>query len=217
MNSTVEDDQQERRTGLAASMPPALYESLSALLQRLCGSRNESAVRTILLTAPRPGSGASYISSCISTLLAEMFGTVLLADGQAVDAVSRRRAVPMRSDCTSVRGSRLSVLGKAEARAIVAHTGKKEEKVRFVIDSLLNEFDYVIVDAPALSISKAAQTISPHVDAVLLVVVPNETDIGDITAARRKLLSSGSRVLGAIYNTALDQSDTTTGYTPCND
>lgn len=218
MKSTAEDYRhQEQQTGLATSMPSALYESLSALIQRVYGAKNDSAVRTIMVTAVQPGSGVSYISSCLSMLLAETFGTSLLVDGQAVADLARRRVLPVRSNCTSVSQSRLSVLGKAEAAQIVDRAEKKEEDIGFVIDSLLPEFEYVIVDAPALSVSKVAQTVSPHVDGVLLVVVPNETDIGDIRAARKTFESTGARLLGAVYNTILDHSGTTTGYTPCND
>jgi Mrp family chromosome partitioning ATPase len=228
VNSTTEDLQQvgkvsggpctqKQQTVLPSSMPLAIYESFSTLIQRLYVSANGSPVRTVVVTAVHPESGVSYVSSCLSTLLAEKFGTTLLVDGHAVANLARRRVVPMRSDCSSVRRSRLSVLGKAKAAEIVDHTGKKEESFQFVIESLLHEFEYVIVDAPALSVSRVAQALSPHVDGVLLVVVPNQTDIGDICSARQKLVSTGGHLLGAIYNTTLDHSGATTGPTPCND
>lgn len=217
VNSTLETKRLEEQMELRTSMPSALYDALSALVRRVYGSQNGTRVRTLMVTATRPDSGVSYISSCFATLVAGMLGTSLLIDGRAVLGLARRRVVPLRSDCTSVGHSRLSVLGKAEAAEITAHAQRRGESVRFVIDSLLNEFDYAIVDAPALSVSRAAQAISPHVDGVLLVVVPNETDIVELSAARKKLMSAGTHVLGAIYNTTLDHSDSPTGYTPCND
>lgn len=205
---------QIQQPALSASMPPALLESLTTLIQRVFLSINGAAVRTVVVTSAQPGSGVSYISSCLATLLAG-FGSTLLLDGHALFSLAHRRVVPALTDCTSIKQSQLSVFGKAEAEEIAHNTKTKGENVLSEIDALFLEFDYVIVDAPALSVSKAAPTVSIHADGVLLVVVPNETEIADVCAARKKLEAVGSRLLGAIYNTILDHSGTT-GYTPCN-
>lgn len=217
MNSSITTNRSEEHSGLRASMPAALYDSLYTLVQRIYGARNGARPRTIMLTAAKPASGVSYISSCLSTLLADVLGTSLLMDGHAALTLARRRFAPMRSDCTSVDEGRLSVLGRAEAKEISEGSPKGRMNAQLVMDSLINEFDYIVVDAPALSASKVAHILSPHVDGVLLVVVPNETDIFDISVARKTLSSRGARILGAVYNMILDHHDTTTGHLPCSD
>jgi hypothetical protein len=144
----------------------------------------------------------------MSTLVAEVFGTSVLADGQVIADLARKGTLPTRTDCAPIRHSRLWVLGTAEAAKMSAHTREKEVPVRSILDSLLHDFEYLVVDAPALSISKAAEALSSEVDGIILVVVPHETDIDDISAARVKLTSHGGHVLGAIYNTSLDTSGT---------
>lgn len=213
----VEVRKQELQTGLAAIMPPPLFESLVMIAERAIGSTEEAAVRSIMVTAARPGSGVSYIASCLSTVIAEMFGASLLADAEAISKLAARGVLPRPADCVSIRHSRLSVLGRAEAEDVVAKEERSEETVKSVVESLLKDFKYVVVDAPAISASRVPQSIAPHVDGVLLVVVPNLTDIFDISVARRKFAAMGARVLGAIYNSTLDPTGVTTGYTPCND
>jgi len=209
VNSTLDAQYSPRQQlGLHTAMPDALHEAFTSLIQRVYVSSQNSSVRILMVTAAQPGSGVSYIASCLSTLLAEKFGSTLLIQGRVLDDLARRRVRPVRSDCASVKQSRLSVLGETEAAEIVDHLGRGKKDVPFVIDWLLHEFEYVIVDAPALSMSKIALTLSPHVDGVLLVVVPNETDIGDVRGARNRLKSADAHLLGAIYNTILDHSGT---------
>jgi Mrp family chromosome partitioning ATPase len=191
----------------AASMPPGLYGALSTLAQRVYATDGDRTVRTVMVTAARPQSGVSYISSCLSTLVAEVFGKCVLVDGQVVADLARKGQLPSRSDCTSIKHSRLWVLGTAEGAEISAQARGKKAPVRAILDSLLGDFEYVVVDTPALSESKAAEALSPEVDGVILVVVPNETDIEDISTARIKLTSRGGHLLGAIYNTSLDPSE----------
>lgn len=198
------DCNEEQRAGVAAYMPPALYGALSTLAQRVYASGEDRPVRTVMVTATQPRSGVSYISSCLSTLVAEVYGTSVLVHGQVIADLARKGLAPMRADCTPIRHSRLWVLGTAEGAKMAACTREKKVDVRSVLDALLRDFVYVVVDAPALSVSKAAEVLSPEVDGIILVVVPHETDIEDISAARVKLTSHGGHVLGAIYNTSLN-------------
>lgn len=203
--------------GFDSALPAALYESFSKLIQSVYCPGTARAVRSVMLTSTHPGSGVSYIASCLSTRLAEMLGASLLIDGQALAYLASRGVVPMRSHCSSVRQTGLSVLGRTEAAQVKVHAEKAKRGIEFVMDSLLNDFQYVVVDAPALSASKVARSISGHVDGVLIVVVPHETDIADLAAARRTLIASGGVLLGAIYNKVNANSESATGCAPCSE
>lgn len=207
----------EQLAGLAAYMPPALYGALSTLTQHVYAPKADHSVRSLMVTATQPGSGVSYIASCLSTFVAETFGTSLLADGQVLADLATQGTLPLRAHCTPVKHSRLCVLGKTEAANLTAKTGVSRIVIPFlsrsslrngvgprtVMNSILRDFEYAVVDAPALSESKAAETLACAVDGIILVVVPHETDINAIAAARVNLTSKGGRFLGAIYNTSL--------------
>lgn len=198
---------QQQRAATNPSIPPGLYEGLSALAHRAFCAEETLAPCCVLLTAVHPRSGVSYLSSCLSTLIAEEYGESLLVDGQVAIDMARAGTLPKRADCTPIRPSRLWVLGRTEAaRMTTDHTNITS--AGGVLKSLLAEIEYAVVDCPALSVSSAAEILSPEVDAVILVVVPHETDINDIHAARIKLTAAGGQILGAVYNTAFDPSDT---------
>ena len=199
--------QQEQPEVAATCVPPALHGTLSALAQRLFCTGNGLAVRSVMLTAVHPRSGVSYISSCLSTIVAEMFGASLLVDGQVLVNMARRKILPLLSDCAVVNESRLRVLGRATAAQMKAK-GSSDADVGAVLKSLLSDVDFAVIDAPALSASSAAKVLCPEVDGVILVVVPHETDLHDIKNARIALSSHGAQVLGAIYNNRFDTNST---------
>jgi len=71
---------------------------------------------------------------------------------------------------------------------------------RDCIDLLRSEFDYSIIDCPALKSSGDLLSIAPFVDGVILVVEANRTRRGDPRQAERCIVSAGGKVLGFILN-----------------
>jgi Mrp family chromosome partitioning ATPase len=138
----------------------------------------------------------------MSTLVAQDLGPTVLVDGQVIERLAQKGQLPRRSNCAQISNSRLWVLGAAEANRILPSKESQPLLLSSVIEALVSEFNYVIVDAPALSASSTAESLSPYVDGTILVAIPNSTEIQDLTAARIKLTSRGGHVLGAIYNTS---------------
>jgi hypothetical protein len=205
MNTPIMDNSHEaRNSGIAAFMDPSLYHSLSGLIQQLYPRPMVPAVRSLVLTAPHSSSGVSYLSSCTATLLAEEFGSTILVDGQTIEAFAKAGKAPTRVDCSSVRNSQLWVLGSSDLPRSVRSEHNAPWSLSSVVEALLKEFKFVIIDAPAISESTIAESLAPHVDGSILVVVPNVTEVRQITIAKMKLTTRGGRLFGAIYNSSQD-------------
>jgi hypothetical protein len=71
---------------------------------------------------------------------------------------------------------------------------------RDCIDLLRFEFDYSIIDCPALKESGDLLSIAPFVDGVILVIEANRTRRGDPRQAEQCIAAAGGKLLGFILN-----------------
>jgi hypothetical protein len=71
---------------------------------------------------------------------------------------------------------------------------------RDCIDLLREEFDYSIIDCPALRASGDLLSIAPFVDGVLLVIEANRTRREEPIQAEQSIAAAGGKLLGFILN-----------------
>ena len=71
---------------------------------------------------------------------------------------------------------------------------------RDCIDLLRDEFDYSIIDCPALRESGDLLSIAPFVDGVLLVIEANRTRREEPIQAEQSIVAAGGKLLGFILN-----------------
>ncbi len=142
----------------------------------------------------------SHLASCIAIMLADRHGPTLLVDALAILGLARKGRVPTRSMCVQINHGPLWVLGSASVASMSTDTLAAPLSAREIVEKLELLFDYVMVDAPAMSISNAAEFLSASVNGSMLVVMPNVTEVREVSSARRKLVAKGGRLLGAIYN-----------------
>lgn len=71
---------------------------------------------------------------------------------------------------------------------------------RDCIELLRSEFDYSIIDCPALKVSGDLLSIAPFVDGVILVIEANRTRRDDPRQAEQCIAAAGGKVLGFILN-----------------
>ena len=187
-------------------MEESLYDALSSLVRQVYTNTEAGQVRTVLVTATDPSDGVSYLSTCMSTLIAENLGHTVIVEGQLIERLAQKGLLPRRSDCTQISNGRLWVLGTEEVSRIPLSVEPRPIPIGAVIEALSREFDYVVVDTPALSESQAAEVIAPYVDGAILVATHNTTELQDLAEARVKLTARGGNVLGAIYNTSSETS-----------
>jgi hypothetical protein len=207
--STMQMNHQiEREAGTATFLDPNVYDELSALLDKVCSEDVSAPVCSLMLTSPQPRSGVSYLASCMAMMLAERHGPTLLVDALAIVGLARKGRLPTRFMCVQINHGHLWVLGSASVAEMSTSTLAAPLSVREIVEKLELLFDYVMVDAPAMSISNAAEFISTAVNGSMLVVMPNVTEVREVSIARRKLTAQGGRLLGAIYNRVDGNSET---------
>jgi len=201
VTSTIPVDHHiEREAGAATFLHPRLYNELSGLLNKVCSEGLHAPVCSLMLTAPQPRSGVSYLASCITIMLAERHGTTLLVDALAILQLARKGRAPTRNMCVQINHGPLWVLSSASVALMSMDTLEVPLTVRQIVEKLELLFSYVMVDAPAMSISNAAESLSTAVNGSILVVMPNVTEVREVSAVRSKLAARGGRVFGAIYN-----------------
>lgn len=71
---------------------------------------------------------------------------------------------------------------------------------RDCIDLLRSEFDYSIIECPALKVSGDLLSIAPFVDGVILVIEANRTRRDDPRRAEQCISAAGGKLLGFILN-----------------
>jgi len=68
------------------------------------------------------------------------------------------------------------------------------------IEELLNEFEYLLFNAPSVIVDGIAVLLGPLVDGVILVVEANSTHREVARKAKERLESASVRLLGAVFN-----------------
>jgi Mrp family chromosome partitioning ATPase len=69
-----------------------------------------------------------------------------------------------------------------------------------LLEEISNDYDYIIIDAPPLTVVSDALALSKLGDGMLLVVRPGVANTGSVNAAKSLLEQSGQRVLGMVVN-----------------
>jgi non-specific protein-tyrosine kinase len=82
-----------------------------------------------------------------------------------------------------------------------------------LVEELRKEFDYVILDTPAILSVADAAVVAPMADTVIWVVTRAQTRRGDIETVRRQLLNVRAKSVDVVINRA-DESSDYTAYNP---
>jgi Mrp family chromosome partitioning ATPase len=106
----------------------------------------------------------------------------------------------LRKQLTEIRGKNMWLMSCGDPQPN-RHNGMLGlEKYKARLSELCSEFDYVLVDAPALSRSAQALRLGKMADGVILVVAANSTRRESARRAKESLQSAGVNVLGAVLN-----------------
>lgn len=69
-----------------------------------------------------------------------------------------------------------------------------------VLEELAHEFDYVIIDGPALLDNVGTEAVLPSIDGVVLVTRPGVSTVEDLVECRNRLSRAETRVLGVVLS-----------------
>jgi len=189
-----------------------VYEAYFSLMTNLTFLTEHGAPRSIMITSSRPKEGKSNSALSIATVFAAAGKNVVL-----VDADVRNPSLNRYLHMPNTRGlshylsgdedlpsmiTRLPEFGFSIISAGIMPPNAAEllgsERFAVLIDTLLTQFDHVIVDSPPLLGLADAPLIARRVEGVLFTIEANSTKNRAISTALTRLRMSGAKLFGAI-------------------
>lgn len=205
--------------GMAASSTPAAIkpglEEINSFVQQVFLIAGGAVPRSVVFTSTEPGSGCSWVTAHTAEVLAgRIAGSICVVDANLRDpglhaqfgienatglAEALQHPDPVR---TFVRASALPNLfvitaGKAagESQPLVA-----SDRMRMRVHELRSEFDFVLIDAPAMSVANDATSLGSIAEGVVLVLKANASRKETARQAVQDLQAGKAKVLGAVLN-----------------
>jgi Mrp family chromosome partitioning ATPase len=205
--------------GVAASVSPAALkpglEEISSFVQQVFLTAGGAVPRSVVFTSTEPTTGCSWVTARTAEVLAgRIAGSVCVVDANLRDpglhnefgiengpglSEGLQNPEPIRN---LVRPSSLPNLfvitaGKTreESQPLVA-----SDRMRMRIHELRAEFDFVLIDACAMSVGNDAVSLGSISDGVVLVLRANASRKETARQAVRDLQEGKAKVLGAVLN-----------------
>lgn len=172
-------------------------------------------IRSILVTSPTPSDGKTTVAANLAVVSAQGGRHVTLLDAD----LHRPRVHKVFNTHNRAGLSSLLVQTSIDLPAVQQDTKTLDlkmigsgpivpnpsellgsRKMQTLLNTLTAETDLVVVDTPPVLSVTDAVVIAPHVDAVLLVVKPEKTNIRALKQAVDQLNRVGAKVIGVVLN-----------------
>ncbi|SRR5579883_58636 len=175
-------------------------------------------LKVIVITSSVPREGKSTVAANLAITIAQMEHKVLLIDGDLRRPVQHKIwSLPNYQglsdvivDQTEVKTAVKKVMDNLEVltSGIVSPNPLSlldSKNTAALIQSFATNYDFVIIDAPSLTVAADAAILGQIADGVLFVVRPGVVDSVHAIAARKLLEKSGQNVLGQVVNAVIPQ------------
>jgi Mrp family chromosome partitioning ATPase len=170
---------------------------------------------TVVFTSSDESSGCSWICARVAELLAsQVTGTVCVVDANLQSPTLHEQfgvanhhglSDALRQSGT-IRGY-VSQLSRRNLALVSCGSDAKDslslvttDRMRMRLNELRAEFDYVLIDCPAMNLSNVAVSLGSVADGVVLVLKANATRKDKARGAVRDLQAAKVKVLGAVLN-----------------
>ena len=200
------------------------YKSLRTNINFISSTEN---VKSIVVTSALPRESKSNVSINLAVSLATEGKKVILLDCDlrkpAIHSyLYMGRNVRGLTDVLSGKCSLDEAIGEIEdlgiyvlpAGAIPPNPSEMlaQEKMQKVVDELKEKFDFVIVDAPPISIVTDAAVLGKYVDGAVLVVRSKFASRDAVELAKKKLMDVDVKILGAVITRFEAKKSAKSGY-----
>ncbi|WEM61989.1 tyrosine-protein kinase [Streptococcus parauberis] len=184
-------------------------------------------LKVITLTSVQPGEGKSTLSANIAISFAKAGLKTLLIDADIRNSVM---SGTFKAD-EKYEGLSSYLSGNAELSAVISHTNienlmlipaghvppnpttlLQNSNFNFMIDTVKELFDYVIIDTPPIGLVIDSAIISQKADANILVTEAGAIKRRFIQKAKEQMEQSGALFVGVILNKVEETLDSYGGY-----
>ncbi|HVO79252.1 MAG TPA: CpsD/CapB family tyrosine-protein kinase [Terriglobales bacterium] len=199
----------------AAALVNGGLEQVNALAHQLFIQPGADAPRAVVFTSTEPGTGCTWVCAHLAGVLAgRVAGSVCLVDANLRDPGLHQhfgvanesglsdallRLDPIRSLARSVTLPNLWLIS-AGADGESAQALLTSDRMRLRLTELRKEFDFVLVDASAMSVSSDAVALGSASDGVIMVLKANASRRQTARQAIGDLQGGQAKVLGAVLN-----------------
>lgn len=191
------------------------YRMLRANLKFISADKE---LKVIVVTSSVPREGKSTVSANLAVAMAQMEHKILLVDGDLHRPVQHHIWNLANSE-----GLSNVIIGQTEIKKAVNKVMDNldvltsgivppnpvslldSKRMATLMQSFAANYDFIIIDAPALTVAADAAILGQMADGVLFVVRPGVVDSVHATAARELLEKSGQNVLGQVVNAVMTQ------------
>jgi capsular exopolysaccharide synthesis family protein len=193
----------------------SLLESIDAIRTMLLRDASVEATRVLMVTSAVAGEGKTTLATNLATSLARAGRKTLLVDCDlrcpAAHQLFEQTLQPGVSEIllgevdlvdairptTAIEGLWLIPAGQWDREVIqaLARDGAQE-----MFDRLREEFDFIVVDSHPVLPATDSLLIGQNVDAVILALMKDVSQVPRVHTAGQRLTSLGIRVLGAVVN-----------------
>ena len=205
--------------GSAAALNPQPVkpglEEVSSFVQQVFLAAGGNVPRTVVFTSTEPGTGCTWVAAHTAEVLAgRIAGSVCVVDANLREpglhqqfglengpglAEFLQQPDPIRAAVRATSLPNLFVItaGKAieESQPLLA-----SDRMRMRIHELRSEFDFVLIDSPAMSLGSDAIGLGSLSDGVVLVLKANASRKQTARQAVQSLQEGNAKVLGAVLN-----------------
>ncbi len=216
------NDVVERHTTLVVRDEPRLpaSEAYRMLLANIKFSNSDSKLRVITVTSAMPGEGKSTTVANLGLAISELGLRVIIVDSDMrrpsqhdVWQIPNRvglsnylvEAIPF-DDCLYAENDFLDVVtaGVIPPNPVALLNSEKYENL---LKRLSESYDYVLLDAPPLTVSADALMLGKNSNAILLVARPGKLIRPAAIKAKESIQQSGQNLLGLVVNGVNSKSD----------
>jgi protein-tyrosine kinase len=206
---------------IAVAAPPAPVvvkpglEEINSFVQQVFLVAGGNVPRTVVFTSTEPGTGCSWVAAHTAEVLAgRIAGSVCVVDANLRDpglhpqfgmengpglSDALQQLDPVRGLVHTSRLPNLFVMtaGKAleASQPLLA-----SDRMRMRVNELRAEFDFVLIDAPAMNVAGDATSLGSISDGVVLVLKANASRKQTARQAVQDLQQGRAKVLGAVLN-----------------
>lgn len=202
--------------------PPPVSQDYRLLSTKLQTSLQEHKLRSVLFTSARPEEGNTTVATYTAMALAQAGLRVLLVDANLnrpdlhklfnipiapglfnfISTNGLRPTKPMAEAATSAIQTspvpRLSVLTAGTKMSDPSELLASAEMRKF-LDFLESQWDVVVIDGAAMSVSAGSAVIASAVDGVVLVAAEGQASSRSVEESLSELTSLGANSLGLVY------------------